>query len=267
MRDRIREELSRNKWWYAVFALIVVVTCTLAYFVSQIEEEKGTDLIVDEVYFRTSELGGEDTDLRILVFLTNDGKGDIDEVRVRAFAVETDSNLARDEDAITMGNIKGKSTSEGELSITVPNNDSYRIELLVFEEGKLTIRGAGTVDLKGVGVASDYENIDGDDDNGALGGASMAETADKASSFLGAVCILILLPGVIIAIIIFAVVQTKRKRTEKEDEQKTWPEATRKRETSLERASRAEPLSISKENSEKDGEYDFEDDLNRGPFE
>ncbi len=267
MKGKLRDELVRNKWWYIAIIIVIVIASILAYFVSQIEAEKGTDLIVDEVYFSpTTDLGGEDSDLKILVFLTNEGKGDIDEVRIRAFAVETDSNLARDEDSVTMGNILGKTTSEGELFISVPNNDSYRIELLVFEDGKLTIRGSGTVDLKGVGTASDYKTSGDDDtsDNDLSYGFGPAES-DGSTAFF-ALCIFLVLPVIIIGIIIYAVVKGQKMRTEKvteetsEDDEQAPPALKVK-------GPKAEPFMKPRiERREDDGEGP-EEEYSRGPFE
>ncbi len=267
MKGKLRDELIRNKWWYIAFIIVIVIASLLAYFVSQIEAEKGTDLIVDEVYFSpTTDLGGKDSDLKILVFLTNEGKGDIDEVKVRAFAVETDSNLARDEDSVTMGNILGKTTSEGELFISVPNNDSYRIELLVFEDGKLTIRGSGTVDLKGVGMASDYKTSGDDDtsDNELSYGFGSPDSAGSAPFF--ALCIFLVLPVIIIGIIIYAVVKGRKMKTvsgsegssEDDDQSTSFPKV---------KGPKAEPFGKPRKEKREDDMERSDEEYSRGPFE
>ena len=174
------------------------------------EETVSTDLEVDEVYFSTKELGGTDTDLEILVFITNEGDDDVSRVEIRAFAVETDSNIARDEARVELSGLKAETSLEGKLYITIPNNDTYRIELLIFEEGKLSIRGSGTVDLTGVGSASDYRTDDGvDDDSYDI----LSEDGVSAPASAGVFICLFMGVVIIVILIVIAVAMNSKKRS------------------------------------------------------
>ena len=218
MSNKGLENLSANRYWYFAAALVLVITIILGYLVFSIQPVD-RDLKVDKVFFKSVEYGDDDTDLKILVFLTNNGESEIENVKVRAFAIERDSNLARSEDTVTIGTISGQTTEEGELSINVPNRDSYRIELLVFEDSKMTIRGSGTIDLRNVGVdendtqgdgspSADPFVLDGDEDGASL----LAESTDS-SFILTGICLL-LIPGIVIVIIIIAVYNSnKNKKT------------------------------------------------------
>ncbi len=209
MKGKVKRNLSRNRLWYFGAVVLLILTIVLGYYVVNIEEED-TDLSVEEVYFASEELGGVDTDLKIIVFLTNNGKTDITNVKVRAFIIESDSNLARDEDSVLLGRIRGKTTLEGELHISVPNNDSYRIELLVFEDSKLSIRGSGSIDLKGVGVVTDYMNLDTTNDESGWGAPDSAE--DASSLLFTSLCVLIIPIGIIIIVVVVIVKQSGKQR-------------------------------------------------------
>lgn len=218
MNRNVASNLRENRIWYGAGALVIVLTIVLGYIALTIEPVD-RDLKVDEVFFKSVEYGEDETDLNIIVFLTNDGDSEISEVRVRAFAIEIDSNLARSEDTVVIGKIDGQTTEEGELSISVPNRDSYRIELLVFEDSKMTIKGSGTINLKQVGVdinqshgdggasAADFD-IDNDD------GGSLLESEGNAA-FIGTALCMVLIPAAIIVVIIIAVVASSRKNKDR----------------------------------------------------
>lgn len=240
MKGSAGRNIRENRYWYVAAVVVLAITVVLGYLVYSIEPVD-RDLKVDKVFFKSVEYGDDETDLRILVFLTNDGDSEIEEVKVRAFAIERDSNLARSEDTVTIGKINGQTTEEGELSITVPNRDSYRIELLVFEDSKLTIRGSGTIDLRMVGVPDNISNGGGGgpsadpfsiDDGNERG---MFDTDDGGAFLWTSICILIV-PAVIVVIIVVAVYSSSKKNKSRKDlPEEDWRKAERTR-------SRAEPI-------------------------
>ncbi len=208
---RTRDFIEENVRWIVAAVLLIILLSVLSYFVSNIKGDD-TDLIVDEVFFNHIEMEGAESDLKISVLLTNEGENEIDDVMVRAFVIERDSNLARDEDRAEVGGILGKTTKEADLFISVPNNDTYRIEILVFEDSKLTLRGSGTIDLVGVGVASEYAGADDDDDmldDSSIGWGS----GDADSQLLGILCffILLLIIGVVVLVVLLVNNQSKKK--------------------------------------------------------
>jgi len=215
MKDRTNRYLKDHWLWWTITILLLVGTIIVSKISLQ-EEEDGppSQLYVEEVYFVMTDQNEETTYMDIMVFVTNNGDKSLSDVKVRAFAVEIDSNLARDENEKSMGEVKGQTTVEGTLNIALPNNDSYRVELLVFKEGKLSIRGSGTVNLKGVGTASDYETekFDGD---GGVGGFMDAEDGDGSmiplSSSSGP-CGFFLVITVLILIVVIVILVWKNKK-------------------------------------------------------
>ncbi|MCK5772344.1 MAG: hypothetical protein KAH57_01015 [Thermoplasmata archaeon] len=216
--------IRKNLPWFLGAAASVALLVSLIIVIWP-EETTSTDLEVDEVYFSTKELGGTDTDLEILVFITNEGDDDVSRVEIRAFAVETDSNIARDEARVELSGLKAETSLEGKLYITVPNNDTYRIELLIFEEGKLSIRGSGTVDLTGVGSASDYRTDGGVDDEALYDTMGIEE--DGAAS--GSILICMFMGVVVIGILVAVVVAVSKKKGSVGPEERMEPELKRRR--------------------------------------
>ncbi len=263
-----RNLFSVNKRWIVAAIIVIIIFSVLTYFVVNIEKED-KDLLVDEVIIGSIEMEGLESDLKISVHMTNKGKSEVDDVKIRAFVIERDSNLARDEASLDMNSIPGKTTKEGELFISVPNNDSYRIELLVFEDSKLTLRGSGTIDLTGVGVASEYRS---EEDQGSGGGMSYSPSLfeegeeDRSAAFLG-ICFLLVLPILVIAIIIWAVVKNQKKRDPESDPEGTSGEDSEKESESTESGKRATPLRRIRHERQEEEEDRIEEDFRRGPFD
>ncbi len=222
MKGKIAENLKENKILYVTVAILLVLTTITGYFAFTIPVED-TKLIVDEVYFMRSSQDADATTITLIVFITNNGETSIDNLKVRAFAVEKSSNLAMGEDTVDLGGIAGKKTSEGELVITVPNDDAYRLELLVFENERISIRGAGSIDLTGVGSVKDYNTITPTSEKGIddmYGGDSSA-----SFGFTTFCCITLFITCVLVLIIIIIVRDNKkRKEVFKETKEKDTPE-------------------------------------------
>ena len=110
------------------------------------DEPVGSILVVEEVYFVSEETSAGSMDLYVHVFVTNDGDESC-QSEIRAFAVDVETNLAMDETGHTVGTIDDQTTSESMLMMTLPSDGRYRVELLIFKGGKITVKGTGTVNL------------------------------------------------------------------------------------------------------------------------
>lgn len=173
MIQKVKKNILTHFAWYGVAILLMIGGIVLGCLLPE-EEEVGVEALkVEDVFFVKTRQDGLMTDMNITIFITNDGDVDVNSLKVRAFAVEENSNLARDEDLTDLGNIEKQTTSEGKLQIRIPNNLSYRIELLIFKNDEISIRGSGGVNLVGVGSAQDYKTEDG----GVMGDDNSGERA------------------------------------------------------------------------------------------
>jgi hypothetical protein len=149
-------------------------------------------------------------DVTMSAFITNNGKKDAGAVEVRTFAVDSETNLGVDYSQASLGLVPKDTTGEATLTLSVPEGKSYRIELLVFESGKIVVRGSGTVKLMGSsGLAGEDFATDGvgrgsptdekEDETNFFGGG------DGDSSSSGAIAVLALVFIIIVIIAIAAV--------------------------------------------------------------
>jgi hypothetical protein len=155
------------------------------------EEPAPARLEVEEVYFVENGMSMGKTKMDVFVFITNDGDKDCRSF-IRAFAVDKDTNIAMDDSSTTETEVKGQTSNEATLTLEVPSNGKYRVELLVFKDDKITVKGLGFVDLKTGGTAgSDYRTTDED---------PMVEKEESSSAipFIGPGLIFAILAGVAI---------------------------------------------------------------------
>jgi len=221
MKDNTVKYLKYHWLWWSAAVLVLIGTIIVGYLFFHEEEEASSGrLKVEEVYFVMTDQDEYVTNMDIIVFITNEGEKTLSEVKVRAFAIETDSNLARDENEKTLSTVEGKTTIEGTLNIELPNNDTYRVELLVFKEGKLSIRGSGTVNLIGVGQASAYQTNEADiDGDGAMDSETGTGALSLGSSSGLCFGLIILIFIVLVITIVIVVVLRKGKRRGAHSEQ------------------------------------------------
>jgi hypothetical protein len=155
-------DLKMNKTREILLVIIVamlIVTSGLAFLVVLPRPDRpiAAELEIDEVYFVARDLGAGDYELEVFAFVSNEGEKDAD-VSIRAFAIDVNSNLALDQDSVDIGKVKGESTSEASLTMVLSADRTYRIELLLFKDGKVTIKGEGAVNLASAGSGgSDYK--------------------------------------------------------------------------------------------------------------
>jgi hypothetical protein len=195
MTGHLLRQLKRDRWWWLTTIMIFVLMMAAIGWILVRDEEEADHIEVEDVFFIMNSQNNTTTSMDIDVFITNHGDDRLSDITVRAFAVETDSNLARDEAMVKLGSLDGGSTVEGNLTIELPNDDAYRVELLVFKDGKLAIRGSGTVNLKGSGSATEYKTTSpdkADDGMGAPSSESIADSGESLICFIGIAVIVIL---------------------------------------------------------------------------
>jgi len=156
-RERMVLDPMREIILVLVVAMLIVVSgLTFLAALPEPDLKSGARLSVDEVYFVARDLDNNKTSLEVFMFITNEG-GKPAGVTIRAFAIDVTSNLAHGQDSTDIGNVRGESTSEAEMDIVLTSDRKYRIEVLLFKDGKVSIKGEATVNLQEGGYGgSDY---------------------------------------------------------------------------------------------------------------
>ncbi|MBN1389137.1 MAG: hypothetical protein JXA22_00685 [Candidatus Thermoplasmatota archaeon] len=110
------------------------------------EPKKGAVLEVEEVYFDYDGYFSEEYHISVKAFISNVGDEDCD-MRIRAFAVDERSNLAMDDAETVSEVVKADSTIETSFEMTVIYNGTFTVELIIFKDDLITVKGYGKISL------------------------------------------------------------------------------------------------------------------------
>jgi len=101
-------------------------------------------LFVDATYLLKTSETNDTVNVTCNLYLTNIWKKESGNIKTTAYVIETSDNLAVYKNTVTIGEIGADSTAEIEIPIVLSNN-SYKVEILVFENEKLVIKGIVTI--------------------------------------------------------------------------------------------------------------------------
>ena len=173
-KKKQRKVKKRNKAMYwigaAITALLIISIGTLAMLLIPEEpsdpEElppppemiKEPHLNIENVFFqkedertRQTSTGQEEeiVVIKVYSYITNDGTGNADNVKITAFPMDESKNLALDKADKIVGEIKVNKTSESDFLIEVPKGARHSVLLLIWENGKIILKGSGSVLIEG----------------------------------------------------------------------------------------------------------------------
>jgi hypothetical protein len=207
----------------SAIVVIVVVASALSSAPAKEPEEQAA-LYVDEVFFvlSGSNAATEKVTIDVTTFITNKGTADAKDVQIIAFVIDTDSNLGLDKSTFSVGEIPKEKTKASEFSLTMPNNESYNIRLIIQESGKIAIKGSGSVKLdqeyggRGTRFSPDGGgNIGYDGDGDGDGDAASLFPAKEEEGFSSVALLLLFLLLAGCALIFYIVIRSRPKGSEK----------------------------------------------------
>lgn len=191
-----------KKVLYIVIATLLLINVIFAGILiveglTKDRKKKEALLSVDEVYFVQENVQGNEITLTVNTFITNDGEKSCDG-RIRAFAIDVDTNLAIDEAEKNIGEIQPEKTVETSISIRLETDGKYRIELMIFKDDMVSVKGRGTVNVddKGTG-GQDYRTTTQDEEKPEEEGGDIPYPAF----------------GLVVAAIVVAVIIYRRRRS------------------------------------------------------
>ena len=76
--------------------------------------------------------------------MTNIWEKESGEIKAIAYVIETHNNFAVNKSTVEIGKIKANATSEIQIPVELSNN-SYKVEILIFEKDLLKIKGKLTI--------------------------------------------------------------------------------------------------------------------------
>jgi len=111
-------------------------------------------LLVENMYFQlmgdpTRAYEGETSNVQLQTILTNNGRGAARNVTIWAKALETRSNMVMSSTDGTIADMAVNTTVQKPLDLELRNGESYRIEIMIIEDGMLRVEGSGALTLGG----------------------------------------------------------------------------------------------------------------------
>ena len=118
-------------------------------------------LFVDETILLKTNETNESVDITCNLFLTNIWEKESGEIKVIAYVIEADNNFAVYEKTVEIGEIGANSTAKIEIPVVLSNN-SYKIKILLFEDGLLVIKGTLIITASPIYTWRDVEHVGAD---------------------------------------------------------------------------------------------------------
>ncbi len=136
----------------------------------EVPMEKLSHLTIEDVYFRSYE--SATVSLLVTIYVTNDGTMDASNVQAHIWPVVEGSNIATDTEEIIFGDISVNETKVGEIPINLKAGTLHSVEILLFDSGKLVLKGRASIstdgqpgaqynneEVRGTTSDSDYDGI------------------------------------------------------------------------------------------------------------
>lgn len=155
--------------WPASLFIVVLLLGVILAAVSRsdtvtAEPETEAELEIEEgmVFFQLDDIEDGSFRMTISIYITNYGEEESGEVRVNIYAENKFNDIVYDSANKTVDPIGGRKTIEVTLPIELPDNNSFRIRIFLFEAGLIKILGYGEVSLTNIDqTVVEYTDADG----------------------------------------------------------------------------------------------------------
>ena len=174
------------------------------------EEEEVENMRIEEVFFILTHVDDDSITVDITIYLTNTGNKDTGEVNITAFAKRTKTNIGSGQGSAIISKIETGKTDNAKISMEFDKNETFKIEIMVFDDRYLGPQGYGEITTGDVDQsAEDFVNEgsggspgnaeDDDDKDEAMMGA------DSSASFV--LCFFVFIPVLLIILFMAAAKQ------------------------------------------------------------
>ena len=117
-------------------------------------------LFIDATYLLKTDETNESVNITANLYLTNIWEKDSGEIKAIAYVIEKTNQFAVFKNTVEIGLITANSTAEIEIPLVLENS-SYRVEVLIFENDKLEIKGKLGISAYPVYLWEEVERDDG----------------------------------------------------------------------------------------------------------
>jgi hypothetical protein len=101
-------------------------------------------LFVEETYLLKTGETNETVNVTCTPYITNTWDEDSGDIKIIAYIVKTNNNIADYKNTVEIGKINADTTAEIEIPVILSEN-TYRVDMLIFENEKLVLKGSLTI--------------------------------------------------------------------------------------------------------------------------
>ena len=180
-------------WPTSLFIMVLLLAIILAAVTrtdnAEAQPKTAPDLEIEEgmVFFQLDDIDNGSYRMTISVYITNYGEETSGDIRMNIYAENKFNDIVYDSANKTVEAIEGHKTIEVTIPIELPENNSFRIRIFLFEAGLIKIHGYGEVSLTNV----DQTVVEYTDDNSAGRGPTSEDMSASDPLSIGASLIII----------------------------------------------------------------------------
>ena len=127
-----------------VFAFLVLIAL-VAMIGGGLKSYERSEIAIADIDISAEALGIADVILNVTAYLDNSGDAKSGEVDLLIKAYDADTNLLVASNETKVGKIDGRATKSASTYLKLPKEGGYRLQIVVFEDGKGILRGERTI--------------------------------------------------------------------------------------------------------------------------
>ncbi len=123
-------------------------------------DSQQTGLSISDIDFLVQKVSGDRAEIRTDIYFTNNGAAPSDPFDIEVKAKEEDARLLADKQRVSVASIRPDATRVSSVSLSVPDQYNYVVEVLVWKNDTIVKRGEGNVRLRpGMTVDKDTQFV------------------------------------------------------------------------------------------------------------
>lgn len=127
-----------------VFAFLVLIAL-VATIGGGLKSYERSEIRIADIDISAEALGIADVMLNVTTYLDNSGGAKSGEIDILVKAYDADTNLLVASNGSKVGEIGGRETKSANMYLKLPKEGGYRLQIVVFEDGKGILRGERTI--------------------------------------------------------------------------------------------------------------------------
>ncbi len=157
LKEQEKQNLSMALFLLFSLCITVIVFALLANVNNDDDEKEKASLQIDNDDVMLKTMDNDTYTLEIEVLITNTAKGTAKNLRVEVIGSDYDSKLTYALGNTTIASLQGEKSQEIGVLITVPRVESHKIQILIFEDDTIKLKGYRVISVEGTGSKSNFK--------------------------------------------------------------------------------------------------------------